>query len=155
MISFSLKKSVFIIVLFTLSISSFLASDPGNISSPTSENEVYNPVPSIMHHISDAHEFLTVNIYTVLFVLTFIRQIFCWTNHICRCVLLYMLLAVVQKYQHAVSLGQEPQNYLANTLAPLPDLQNAILRSISDQKWRTSLHNLIEVIHVLYIWLSL
>ena len=56
MISFSLKKSVFIIVLFTLSISSFLASDPGNISSPTSENEVYNPVPSIMHHISDAHE---------------------------------------------------------------------------------------------------
>ena len=56
MISFSLKKSVFIIVLFTLSISSFLASDPSNISSPTAENEVYNPVPSIMHHISDAHE---------------------------------------------------------------------------------------------------
>ena len=56
MISFSLKKSIFIIVLFTLSISSFLASDPSNISSPTAENEVYNPVPSIMHHISDAHE---------------------------------------------------------------------------------------------------
>ena len=56
MISFSLKKSIFIIVLFTLSISSFLASDPSNISSPTAENEVYNPVPSIMHHISDDHE---------------------------------------------------------------------------------------------------
>ena len=55
MISFSLKK-FFIIALFTLSISNFLASDPGNISSPTAENEVYNPVPSIMHHISDAHE---------------------------------------------------------------------------------------------------
>ena len=56
MISFSFKKPVFIIVLFTLSISSFLANEPGNISSPTAENEVYNPVPSIMHHISDAHE---------------------------------------------------------------------------------------------------
>ena len=56
MISFSLKKSVFIIALFTLSISNFLASDLGSISSPTAENEVYNPVPSIMHHISDAHE---------------------------------------------------------------------------------------------------
>ena len=56
MISFSLKKSVFIIALFTLSISNFLASNPGNISSPKAENEVYNPVPSIMHHISDDHE---------------------------------------------------------------------------------------------------
>ena len=56
MISFSFKKPVFIIVLFTLSISSFLANEPGNISSPTAENEVYNPVPSIMHHISDDHE---------------------------------------------------------------------------------------------------
>ena len=56
MISFSLKKSVFIIALFTLSISNFLASNSGNISSPKAENEVYNPVPSIMHHISDDHE---------------------------------------------------------------------------------------------------
>jgi|TARA_B100001094_G_scaffold323631_1_gene374851 F-type H+-transporting ATPase subunit a len=56
MISYSLKKSVFTILLFALSIGSFLASESDINSSPKAGNEVYNPVPSIMHHISDAHE---------------------------------------------------------------------------------------------------
>ena len=51
-----LKKSIFIIVLFTLSIDSFQASESDNNSNLKVENEVYNPVPSIMHHISDAHD---------------------------------------------------------------------------------------------------
>ena len=51
-----LKKSIFIIVLFALSIDSFQASESDNNSNLKVENEVYNPVPSIMHHISDAHD---------------------------------------------------------------------------------------------------
>ena len=49
-------KSIFIIVLFALSIDSFKLLSPSNNSNLKVENEVYNPVPSIMHHISDAHD---------------------------------------------------------------------------------------------------
>ena len=55
MISFSLKKSVFTLALFLLIQGSFFASK-SQINSTPVDNEVYNPVPAIMHHISDSHE---------------------------------------------------------------------------------------------------
>ncbi len=56
MISSSFKKSIFTLLLLNLSLGNFFATESNNNTSYKSENEVYNPVPSIMHHISDAHE---------------------------------------------------------------------------------------------------
>ena len=52
---FSFKKLIFTIVLFTLAYCNLFANEPSS-GSGSSSKEVYNPVPSIMHHISDSHE---------------------------------------------------------------------------------------------------
>jgi F-type H+-transporting ATPase subunit a len=52
---FSFKKLIFTIVLFTLAYCNLFANEPSS-DSGSSSKEVYNPVPSIMHHISDSHE---------------------------------------------------------------------------------------------------
>ena len=51
MFAFSLKKILLSTAFFALIISSSFASKEVSI-----ESETYNPVPSIMHHISDSHE---------------------------------------------------------------------------------------------------
>ena len=51
MFAFSLKKTLLSTAFFALIISSSFASKEVSI-----ESQTYNPVPSIMHHISDSHE---------------------------------------------------------------------------------------------------
>ena len=51
MFTFSLQKSLFTFAFFALMTTTSYAS-----KSIEEKTETYNPVPSIMHHISDSHE---------------------------------------------------------------------------------------------------
>ena len=53
MLSFSLKNIFVIVALVLAAFSSVIASEPSQVSL---KKETYNPVPAIMHHISDSHE---------------------------------------------------------------------------------------------------
>jgi F-type H+-transporting ATPase subunit a len=61
MLNITLRTFLIIISFFTFSLSSFAESNDGHNSIPNEEvvsedGELYNPVPAIMHHISDSHE---------------------------------------------------------------------------------------------------
>ena len=53
MLSFSLKNFTVFVTLFLVAYIPVIASESPQDSS---RKETYNPVPAIMHHISDSHE---------------------------------------------------------------------------------------------------